>query len=60
MPQAPPPKDPPDESKEALPTFLLQELAPAKAAKLAAQICGGNKKHLYELALTLDPKSQRN
>ena len=39
---------------------LLQELAPAKAAKLAAQICGGNKKHLYELALTLDPKSQRN
>ena len=33
---------------------LLQELSPAKAARLAAQICGGNKRDLYELALTLN------
>ena len=33
---------------------LLQELSPAKAARLAAQICGANKRDLYELALTLN------
>ena len=33
---------------------LLQELSPAKAARLAAQICGAKKRDLYELALTLN------
>ena len=33
---------------------LLRELSPAKAARLAAQICGANKRDLYELALTLN------
>jgi 16S rRNA (cytidine1402-2'-O)-methyltransferase len=33
---------------------LLQELPPAKAARLAAQICGANKKELYELAVALN------
>ena len=33
---------------------LLQELSPAKAARLAAQICRANKRDLYELALTLN------
>ena len=28
---------------------LLQELSPAKAARLGAQICGVNKRDLYEL-----------
>ena len=37
---------------------LLQELPPAKAARLAAQICGVNKKELYELALTLNANNK--
>ena len=35
---------------------LLQELSPAKAARLGAQICGVNKKELYELALSMNPE----
>ena len=37
---------------------LLQELSPAKAARLAAQICGANKRDLYELALTLNANNK--
>ncbi|NCF32622.1 MAG: 16S rRNA (cytidine(1402)-2'-O)-methyltransferase [Proteobacteria bacterium] len=39
---------------------LLQELPPAKAARLAAQICGANKKELYELAVTLNSGTKPN
>lgn len=34
-------------------SVLCRELAPAQAARLAAQLLGGNKGELYELALTL-------
>ena len=37
---------------------LMQELSPAKAARLAAQICGANKRDLYELALTLNANNK--
>ena len=37
---------------------LLRELSPAKAARLAAQICGANKRDLYELALTLNANNK--
>ena len=36
--------------------ILLQELSPAKAARLGAQICGVNKKELYELAMSMNPQ----
>jgi 16S rRNA (cytidine1402-2'-O)-methyltransferase len=39
---------------------LLQELPPAKAARLAAQICGANKKELYELAVALNSGAKPN
>ena len=40
--------------------ILLQELSPAKAARLGAQICGVNKKELYELAMSMNPQPQKN
>ena len=36
---------------------LLQELSPAKAARLGAQICGVSKKELYELAVSMSPQA---
>ena len=41
-------------------TALLQELAPTKAAKLAAQICGVRKKEAYDLVLQLSGGQGRN
>jgi hypothetical protein len=39
--------------------ILLQELSPAKAARLGAQICGVNKKELYELALSMSSQAPK-